>query len=238
MTYKILNLTVDKEPFREFDRVKRDYYRKNNVNFSFIYNDCEDYNYVEDKEDIMYRIGLSPDYQHRLNTTYMNDAGIPAMLNKFIAEIKKPEYEEYDYIIRSNSSSFINIANLEKTLNSGVIGPSNYGGWHYDKQFFGMSFMSGTMIVIPKQIISKINSQDVSRYSHHCDDVALGYIIEEMCGGIPVALPSPHECMASDIDYIRHYIDDSLFLRIRADGIARNNQRDIDIWHAIEKLKC
>ena len=101
-----------------------------------------------------------------------------------------------------------------------------------------MSFMSGTMIVIPKQIISKINSQDVSRYSHHCDDVALGYIIEEMCGGIPVALPSPHECMASDIDYIRYYIDDSLFLRIRADGIARNNQRDIDIWHAIEKLKC
>jgi hypothetical protein len=157
MNFKILNLTVDRQPFIEFDRIKRLYYRKRGINFNFIYNDDQDYNFVPDKEDIMYRSGLPLDYEYRLNDLVTNDSGVPLMLNKFLCEIRKPEYCDYDYVIRTNSSSFLNVDILTSLLSSKTLKYNNYAGLHFPKDtLLTTSFISGTMLIIPKYIILKL----------------------------------------------------------------------------------
>lgn len=239
MTFKILNLTVDRDPFREFDRIKRQYYRQQNINFSFIYNDEENYNFVPELEDIMYRIGIPNEYNYILNTsTLPAPAGIPMMLNKFLFEIQKPEYQKYDYVIRTNSSTFINVDLLKEFLLSKVIKGKMYAGLHFPTGTFPgiSSFISGTMIIIPKSIIKILRSISVPHnISCLCDDVALGIIIERLCNGKPYHIPifscSYSNLIASNLSQVTQT---NLMLRIKSEHLQRNNETDLAIWRAIE----
>ena len=235
MNFKILNLTVDRQPFIEFDRIKRLYYRKRDINFNFIYNDDQDYNFVSDKEDIMYRFGLPPDYEYRLNNLVTNDSGVPLMLNKFLSEIRKPEYCDYDYVIRTNSSSFLNVDILTRLLSSKTLSYNNYAGLHFPKNtLLPTSFISGTMLIIPKSIILKLRDIEVPPHiEYQCDDVALGILIETMCQGIPHNIPL-YSCSINDIPNINSIVDNNMLLRIRHSDMVRNNINDINIWKSIE----
>lgn len=238
MKFIILNLTVDCEPFREFDRIKRTYYRDKNVDFKFLYNGEEGCNFTPDKEDVMYDIGLSDKYQHSLDTIpFYNNAGIPMMLFKFLEEIKKPEYDEYDYIVRTNSSTFINVDKLKNVLETAKIPSNSYIGWPNDNMP-GISYMSGIMIVIPQQLRRIINATDVSSVAFHCDDVAIGIIAEQMCSAIPYNLDRSLICsfVESENKVTEELIKNNLAIRIRRADLVRNNEVDKKVWQKIESF--
>ena len=241
MTFKLLNLTVDRDPFKEFDRIKRLYYRNKNINFSFIYNDDIDYNFIADKEDIMYRIGIPVNYKNFLNTSLASaEPGIPMMLQKFLAEIKKPEYLKYDYVIRTNSSSFINIDKLKELLDSQVIPPNAYAGFHYQCNTFPNipSFISGTFIIISRNVIEVLRNIVIpDNILYQCDDVALGILIETMCDGIPYNIPM-HFCdlNALSLENTREMVKNNIILRIKDGTLERNNPNDLNIWQNIHQI--
>ena len=98
---------------------------------------------------------------------------------------------DYDFCIRTNISTIVDINNLNKFLNS--IPKTNIycGGCVYlidrldipfgvvDKSFFGKLFVQGTSIILSKDIVqSMCNKKDKINYNI-IDDVSIGLFIEE-----------------------------------------------------------
>ena len=106
MKYITLILTYDKPIYNTLDAIRRIYLHENNEKYLLIYNGKD-----ITKNDLT---------QHTTNyySDVKNIAGIPAMFHKFIDIIERNMLTEYDFVIRTNSSTFLNMPVLKKILST------------------------------------------------------------------------------------------------------------------------
>ena len=99
-------LTYDKPLYNMLDLIRRTYYKSINEPFTFVYNGTDlSKNNLTNNEINYY-------------STVKQHAGIPAMFYKFIDIIERNMLTEYDFVIRTNSSTFLNMPVLKKILST------------------------------------------------------------------------------------------------------------------------
>jgi hypothetical protein len=210
-------LTHDTPLYNHFDNIKRKYLDKKKEDYFFVYNGKD-----TNKENINNR---TLNYYSKIN----HPAGIPDIFLKFIDVIKKGLLDEYDYIIRCNSSTFVNIDTIKEELTTkkdnlymGVYGQ----GWN---------FISGTCIVFSKDVIKKLadNFQIVNYYRE--DDVVIGDILSIL--NVPMTYIPQYNFHDSNTIPSINDIENRLSthtLRIRND--FNRELIDVSIWNMIADL--
>jgi hypothetical protein len=155
-------LTQDTPLYNHFDSIKRKYLDSKNEDYFFVYNGAD-----TTKENVL---------QRTLNyySTNVHPGGIPDMFLKFIDTIKRGLLEDYDYIIRCNSSTFVNIDTIKEELQTKT--DNLYMGVYGQ----GWNFISGTCAVFSRDVINKLanNYQLVNYYRE--DDVVIGDILSQL----------------------------------------------------------
>ncbi len=97
---------------------------------------------------------------------------------------------EYDYVIRSNISTIVNFDLLINYLSKNVI---EYGGGHIfnltwtdpqygivDHSYYGTNYVSGTCIILSKNIVKKIKENSNQLIQTIVDDVAIGVFLKDV----------------------------------------------------------
>lgn len=162
-TFGILTLTYDKPLYNFFDDIKREYYIKKNIDYAFIYN--TDVNKENTDRDVFYFANV------------VESQGIFTMFDKFIFTIKNfSKWQSYDYIIRANSSTFINVDKINEVIQKLPV-ENCYAGYHTypgDQK----DFVSGTCIVFSRDVIEKLSLilQDHSQYQREDDLIIFDYM--------------------------------------------------------------
>jgi len=155
-------MTYDTPLYSHFDKIKRNYLNKKNEDFYFLYNGTDTSLHNIEKRQINYFC----------NTPH--PAGIPTMFHKFMHLIESGLLNDYDYVIRCNSSTFVNIDMIREKIKTA------------SKELFmgyfdpGWDFVSGTCIIFSKNIL-----QQLFNYRHKAnvyieDDVAIGRVLTSM----------------------------------------------------------
>lgn len=164
---KICNviLTYDAPLYNTFDALKRRYFNKLNQDFLFVYN------------------SKLPTFHDKANNTYnyccnnpYNASGIPSMFNKFIDVIKSGVLDQYDFVVRSNSSTFVNMAVVPQCLKDKT--SDIYMG--YIDPTWQSYFVSGSCIIFSKDVLSKLSCHVNSVNSHREDDVVIGELMKKL----------------------------------------------------------
>jgi hypothetical protein len=102
----VVVLTYKSDLYDHFDRIKRKYLETKDVDYFFLYNGT-DKSLSNPKE---HNLNYYSDFQHYENPT------VPVMWDKFMAFISETA-GKYDYIIRVNSSTFVNVDSvIEKII--------------------------------------------------------------------------------------------------------------------------
>lgn len=156
MKYGIITLTYDDPLYNHFDNIKRVYYGGKHVPYTFVYNSPTHKSY-DDEHSINY---VSP---------LVGSVGIFTMLDKFIHTLNtQPEWKTYDYVIRANSSTFINLKQMEEVIST-LPTTKCYAGYH---TFPGKpsDFVSGTCMVFSKDVINMISSLPTTHENNHRED--------------------------------------------------------------------
>jgi hypothetical protein len=209
-------LTYPSELYIKFDECKRKYYDYINHDYFFLYNSPTD-NTIEGKNNYNYVADCN------------NPSGIPIMYEKFIWFLKNNNLDDYDYIIRENSSTFVNIRNIKNSITE--YKDKTYMGF-YEKNW---DFVSGACTIFSKDLIQELKKRDI--HSPHIeDDVYLGKIMREL--GVTKTFLDRYS--------IEHYnqipptsvIEEALKypqIRIRNDVVGRADRNivDVGIWNLI-----
>lgn len=154
-------LTYDNPLYNYFDAIKRKYLESKNEEYYFVYNGTDiTKNNLSNKT-----INYFSENKH--------PSGIPDMFLKFIEVIKSGILDDYDFIIRSNSSTFINVDRIREELESKK--DNIYMGAYGD----GWKFVSGTCVIFSRDVLKKLvdGYQSVNFYRE--DDVVIGNILEQ-----------------------------------------------------------
>lgn len=157
-----LTLTVDTPFYNFFDDIKRQYLRKNNEDFLFVYNGKQR---IEDDPTV---INYSTDSDS-------NGTGIPVMFDKFINALERENnLEKYDFVIRCNSSTFVNVDVIRSVLKDYSSKEHLYLG-NFNNSW---NFCSGACCIFSRKTLkalvdnkNKVNVKSVP------DDVAIGEIL-------------------------------------------------------------
>jgi len=210
-------LTHDTPLYNHFDAIKRKYLDSKNENYFFVYNGTDTTKSDPNNRTLNYYSNL----QH--------PQGIPDIFLKFINVIKQGLLDDYDFVIRCNSSTFVNIDTIRNELTTkkdnlymGVYGQ----GWN---------FISGTCIVFSKDVIKKLadNYQTVNYYRE--DDVVIGDILSRL--NVPMTYIPQHNFhdakTAPSIDAVRDKIT-SHTIRVRND--FNRELIDVSVWNMIAQL--
>lgn len=215
-------LTYDAPLYNYFDGIKRKYLEKNNEEFLFVYNGTDNAKHnIENKTYNYYTDTIHP-------------SGIPAMYDKFIDLIKSGLLAEYDFVIRVNSSTFINTNIIRQHLQN-KDNDVYMGFFHPD-----WNFVSGACMIFSKDVIRKItdNFMHVNRSIE--DDVAIGNLMSHL--NVPKTFLDRY-CFESHIQdtHIGIPTDDEIKTALTYPQIRiRNNSNreliDIGIWSAISKF--
>lgn len=154
-------LTYDKPLYNMLDHIRQLYFESIHEHYLFVYNgtDLSKNNLAENK--INY---FSDVKQH---------AGIPAMYYKFIDLIESNMLSEYDFVIRVNSSTFLNMPVLKNILSN--LNPLDdvWAGF-YDHNW---QFISGSCIVFSQSTLKKLISNKNTFNVNVEDDVLIGQIL-------------------------------------------------------------
>lgn len=161
-------LTYDTSLYNQFDSLKRRYLENRNTDYYFVYNGTD-----TTKHNLANRtINYFSEEKH--------PAGIPMMFRKFIEVIKSGLLDEYDFVIRSNSSTFINIDVIKEILQTKTT-RLYMGKCEIDDP--SPNFVSGTCTIFSADTLKLLaeNSDTVNHYRE--DDVVIGQIMKNI--GIP-----------------------------------------------------
>lgn len=211
-------LTHDSPLYNHFDGIKRKYLYSKGHDFFFSYNGTDASKNDLKNKNINYL------------STETHTSGIPMMYNKFLKIIQDGMLDSYDFVLRENSSTFVNIDNIEnyiKTINN-----LHYAGYFRP----AWNFCAGTLTIFSRQSINILRDYGSAYvHDHREDDVVIGdvmsaYNIEKTF--IP----------RFDISDLRHIPDKTLVkhaltqphIRIRND--YNRNVIDIAIWNYIEQI--
>jgi hypothetical protein len=110
---------------------------------------------------------------------------LPGVLDKTLAAMRV--FQDCDYLIRSNSSTVIDLPALKKDLQQN---PIDYGGsfvheLHWldpgngirDRVYWGTRYASGTCIILSRSALTKLLSSDIDKTI--IDDVAIGVAMKK-----------------------------------------------------------
>lgn len=149
-----------------------------------------------------------------------------------------PEFEKFDYIIRSTSTIYINYKNLPRLLNE--LPKTNYVGGHLYPYKYGL-FCAGTVIVMSKDV-AKYYANDLILDKQLCktepDDVTIShslntrYILHDLGFSF---IYYEHFTNIPEVDEIITKLkDESVFLRINNN---RSDREKVDpfIWRTLDK---
>lgn len=159
-----LVLTYDAPLYNYFDDLRRKYLNSKQADYFFVYNGVD-----ETKHNIGQQC-------YNFKTDIYQESGIPAMFDKFIDIINSGLLDEYDYIIRTNSSTFINIDKIKDALINSNVTENLYMGFFFPN----WNFVSGACSIFSKDAINLIkhNFHLVNKYQE--DDVAIGELMHRL----------------------------------------------------------
>jgi len=166
MNILTLTLTIDTPFYNFFDDIKREYLRKNGEDFLFVYNGK---NRAEDDNTII-------NYNSESN---YNGTGIPVMFDKFIYSLEhENKLEKYDFVIKCNSSTFVNVDVIRDVLKSYSSEEHLYLGNFNDS----WNFCSGACCIFSRKTLKLlIDNKKKVNYENMPDDVAIGETLKA-CG--------------------------------------------------------
>lgn len=155
-------LTHDDPLYNHFDGIKRKYLEKSNEDFLFVYN------------------GTDTSKHNLNNNTYnyysdiVHPSGIPVMFEKFIDVINSGLLNDYDYVIRVNSSTFIDLKQIRQNL---IDKKENvYMGFFYPN----WDFVSGACSIFSKDVLKKLTENVHLVNKNQEDDTAIGSLMSRL----------------------------------------------------------
>ncbi len=215
-------LTYDDPLYNHFDRIKRNYLSSKNEDFYFVYNGLDDTKH-----------NLS-EKQYNYKTDIYNSSGIPVMFDKFIDIVKSGLLDEYDFVIRVNSSTFINVDKLREELSTK--NTQVYMGFFYPD----WQFVSGACTIFSQDVLKKLVSYSNSISTCREDDVVIGEIMSHL--SIPKTFLDRY-CFESHIQDTHitvpsiEEIEKALtFPQIRIRNNSNRDLIDCGIWNNIESI--
>jgi len=200
--------------YKEMREISRVYYKK----MSEVYN--LKYFYLESKEDLQTDIEEKDD----VITIRGKDSIIPGIFIKTMNVMKYIHNKyDYDFIIRTNLSSFWNIHNVFKYVN--IFDPKVLTGIRPFN-----TFVSGTGIILSKYVTNIfIQNENINPSQLH-DDVLISNILNNSVKIQGLPDDKMHYLIYHDKNVIPEDISNILYFRIR-----NNNDRRIDI-HLFKQL--
>ena len=192
--------SFNKPIYLDLIRYKKMQLIKYNIPHYFVFDDCPPSDYVFDEHDLFFE----KDPVNPPTIYFPEQSGVvspskrvcpsqnPHMIRKFLKALKYINEEDYDFIVRSNLSTFINIPKLCKELYEHknekcmVLAPiinlhlSDWGEFNHGKKLFNL--FSGTCIIMTTDLIywlKLIDLQSSILYKHN-DDTVLSYILNKI----------------------------------------------------------
>jgi hypothetical protein len=220
MTYGIINLTSIADPYAYFDMIKRNYYLSRGVRYIEVFNEEKE----REKKD------LELIYISKCN----DEAGRPVMLEKFLWSLnelsKFPEWDDCDFIIRSNSSTFLNIEILEQILMNFPVKRCYAGHVNFNR------FISGTCIIFSKDVVGYLKKIRPGKEKFSYDDLVIRkYMARRLIKMIPLDMKFYTENLPVDINELGEVLEHYPLIRIKNNG--DRVKYDYDIWRKIAVLK-
>lgn len=216
-------LTYDNNLYNYFDSIKRKYLDQKKEDYYFVYNGTDHSKHALDEKSYNYFSDVS------------HPSGIPVMFDKFVDVIKSGLLDEYDYVIRANSSTFINmdvVRNfLKNSSRNNVYAGFFFPDWH---------FVSGACIIFSKDVLQALacNANRVNK--HQEDDLAIADAMRSC--NIPKTYIDRY-CFESHIQdtHITVPDDNTIVQALSYPQIRVRNNSDRDtidkgIWNSISRI--
>ncbi len=233
----VLVMTYKTDLYDHFDRIKRKYLETKDVDYYFLYNGTDK--------------SLNNPKEHNLN--YYSDSyhpsGVPVMWDKFISFISET-IGKYDYVIKVNSSTFVNVDKVIEKIKQHSDKEDLYMGYVSEEvqdQFAG-KFASGALAVYSDTTLKKL--LEVSKIFKHNpearmreDDVLIGLALKKVLK-IPLTPLDRYDIADAPVDkkYNRFTvtsnedIEEALtYSHIRIRNDFDRDLIDKGIWNIIEK---
>ena len=225
----VLVMTYKTDLYDYFDRIKRKYLETKDVDYYFLYNGTDK--------------SLNNPKEHNLN--YYSDcshpSGVPVMWDKLITFISE-NVGKYDYVIRVNSSTFVNVDRVIEKIKQHSDKEDLYMGYFSDKMQDHKAgrFISGAMIIFSDTTLKKLLKVS-SIFKHNLDarmredDVLIGLALNKVLK-IPYTFLDRFSIEGVQKIPPEEVIEEALtYPQIR---IRNNNDRDIidkGIWNIIQR---
>jgi len=149
----VLIITHNQDLYNFFDNIKVKYLKNKNIDYRLLYNSTD--SNLEDKKN------------NKINY-YTDKASIPAMLQKFLHYLERDN--NYDYVIRVNSSTFLNIDRVLEEIKNHKDVEDLYMGF-FDPDWI---FCSGALTIFSKSVVCKLLEGKQYIQTDIEDDVAIG----------------------------------------------------------------
>ena len=209
----VLVVTHNLDLYNFFDNKKVEYLKSKNIDYRLLYNSTD----------------RSLDDRDNNKVNYYTDEGyIPAMLQKFLCYML--EDNNYDYVVRVNSSTFLNIDKVIEEIEHHKEKDDLYMGWFHSS----WEFCSGALTIFSKSVIDKlIEGKDLLQYDIE-DDVAIGRYLKSK--GIEKTYLERYDISDRKSTPEEEEIEVALtFPQIRIRNDFDRNTIDKGIWEIISK---
>lgn len=175
MKFLVLNITHHHKLYNYFDIIKNKIAFKENIDIYNLYNDTK-LNFLLQDNDVFYKNDCSDEITN-LNPADCEVKHVYEMFKKFyfFIRVNLSVIEQYDYIVRCNSSTFINFRKMTEILN-GLPRENCYAGFKLNE-----ILASGACNVFSKDVIRKIAETDIEQipYKDNYDDVAISNLLTD-----------------------------------------------------------
>lgn len=232
MKYLVLNITYNHKLYNYFDIIKNKIAFKDGIDVYNLYND-NNLNFILQPNDFFYKNVNSFVESNEFDAANYCVFNMHEMFLKFYTFLKDniDLINNYDYIVRCNSSTFINFRRLHEIVET-LPRANCYAGYKLND-----ILVSGTCCVFSKDVILKLidTELDCIQYKDNYDDVAIGNLISNTHSIPPTNIEWYN--FSSGITPTEQEIQTSLnypIIRIR-----NNNSReeiDVDIWKRLFNL--
>jgi hypothetical protein len=155
-------LTHDNPLYNHFDSIKRQYLEKNNEDFIFVYNGTDTTKHNLKNNTFNYYSDI------------VHPSGIPVMFEKFIDTINSGSLNDYDYVVRVNSSTFIDLKQIRQNLIDKI--ENIYMGFFYPN----WNFVSGACSIFSKDVLKKLTENSHLVNKNQEDDTAIGSLMSQL----------------------------------------------------------
>jgi hypothetical protein len=231
MNFLVLNITHQHKLYNYFDSIKNKIAFKEDIDIYNLYNDVN-LNFIPQYNDAFYKNDSSEEIIN-LNPADCEVKHVYEMFKKFYFFIKYnlSLIAKYDFIVRCNSSTFINFRKLADVLKT-LPTENCYAGYKLNN-----ILASGACNVFSKDVIQKIAETDIEQipYKNNYDDVAISNLLTETYNIFPLHIdrydysfnrePTDEEAIAAfnyPVTRIRNNVNRELF--------------DVQIWEKLFKL--